>query len=168
MSIRLRLTLLYSTILALVLVGFSVALYFTASRVTLDAVNKTLAEEAKRVAASKDFRLDHIGYYTRRFTDPQTYIQTLDDDGQVADRTGNLGDYVLPLSGTGWQQCKNGEPWTEIVITENGRLLVYSQPIWEKEETGETYAGVLQVARSLVEHDQSLKTLQNILASGSL
>src|SRR5574341_1509355 len=164
MSIRLRLTLIYSTILALVLIVFSLALYFPASRVTLAAVEDTLASEAKRVTASKDFQLNHIGYYTRRIADPQTYIQTMSADGQVKDRTDNLGDYVLPLSDKGWQECKKGEPWTEIVETENGRLLVYSQPVWEE---GGVY-GVVQVARSLVEHDQSLETLRNILAGGSL
>jgi signal transduction histidine kinase len=164
MSIRLRLTLLYSAILALVLIAFSGALYFTVSRLTLATVEETLAEEAKRITASKDFRLEHIGYYAHRFTDPQTYVQTVGANRQLADRTDNLGDYILPLSPDGWQTCQEGKPWTEIVATENGRLLVFSQPVWGEGEV----QGVVQVARSLVDHDQSLETMRNILASGSL
>ncbi len=164
MSIRLRLTLLYSAILALTLIAFSVALYFTASRVTLGAVEQTLADEAKRLIASKDFQLDHISYRAYRVADPQTYIQTVRADGDVADRTANLGEYVLPLSDKGWQTCKKGEAWTEIAPTENGRLLIYSKPVWAEGQVN----GVVQMARSLVEYDQSLENLRNILAGGSL
>jgi signal transduction histidine kinase len=82
----------------------------------------------------------------------------------VADRTSNLDDFVLPLSHAGWQTCQAGRPWTEIVSTDAGRLLVYSQPVWDEGEVG----GVLQLARSLVEYDQSLGTLRGLLISGSL
>lgn len=164
MSIRLRLTLFYSAVLALALIVFSTALYFTASRVTLAAVKDTLANEAQRLTASKDFRLDHIGYRAGRFSDPQTYIQTVLAGGQVADRSSNLGDFVLSLSDEGWQSCRQGQAWSEIVSTENGRLLVYSRPVWGQGQV----AGVLQVARSLVEYDQSLSTLRGLLLSGSV
>jgi signal transduction histidine kinase len=164
MSIRLRLTLLYSAILALTLVAFSAALYFTVARVTLAVIEETLADEAQRLIGSKDFELDRIGYHARRFADPQTYIQTIGLDGQIADRTTNLGEFILPLSDAGWQTCEKGQPWTETVSTESGRLLVYSQPVWSQGRV----AGILQVARSLVEHDQSLATLRGLLVSGSL
>jgi signal transduction histidine kinase len=164
MSIRLRLTLLYSAILALTLIGFGVALYFTVSRVTLATIEETLADEAQRLLASRNFRLDHIGYYSSKFAAPETYIQTVRSNRQVADRTTNLGDYVLPLSDTGWKKCEGGQPWTETVSTEEGRLLVYSQPV---EAQGEL-EGILQLARSLVEYDQSLNTMQGILLSGGL
>lgn len=164
MSIRLRLTLLYSAILALALLAFSGALYLTVERVALAAVEATLADEAKRLTASRDFTLDHIGYRARRLADPETYIQTIRSDRQVADRTDNLGEYTLPLSDTGWKKCEAGEPYTEIISTENGRLLVYSQPV----ASGPEVEGVIQVARSLVAYDQSLETLRGILVSGSV
>jgi signal transduction histidine kinase len=164
MSLRLRLTLLYSAVLALALIAFSAALYFTASRLTFDAVEETLVNEAQRLSASKDFQLDHIRYRAGKFSDPQTYVQTVRADGQIADRTSNLGDYVLPLSDGGWQTCRQGKSWTEIVATENGRLLVYSRPIWGQGRV----EGVLQVARALGEYDQALGTLRGLLISGSV
>ncbi len=164
MSIRLRLTLLYSAILALALILFSAALYFTAARVTFAAVEETLANEAQRLVAAKDFHLSHISYRAGKFSDPQTYIQTVRADGQVAYRTANLGDFVLPLSDDGWRTCQKGRPRTEIASTENGRLLIYSKPVL----SGGQVEGVLQVARSLVEYDQSLGTLKGLLVSGSL
>ena len=57
------------------------------------------------------------------FNDPQTYAQTLFANGQVADRTANLGDYVIPLSEAGWKACEQGQAWSETVNTEAGRLL---------------------------------------------
>lgn len=163
MSLRLRLTLLYSAILALALIGFSLALYVTVARVTLGVVEQSLAEEAKRLMAKRDFGLYHIGYYGQ-FADPTTYVQTVHLDGQVAERTDNLGDFVLPFSEADGEKCKQGEAWVETLTTDNGRLMVYYQPVWDDGEVG----GGLQVARSLVEHDESLNTLRSILISGSL
>lgn len=160
MSIRLRLTLLYSAILALTLVVFSVALYVTVSRVTLNVLADSLADEAHRLVGSKYFKLDHIDYPARKFAAPETYVQTISFGGEVVDRTANLGSYVLPLSDTGLRTCRNGQPKTEITSTENGRLLIYSQPVRDQGRV----VGIVQLARSLVDYDQSLNTLKRLLA----
>ncbi len=164
MSIRLRLTLLYSAILALTLIGLSVALYLTASQVTIDTVEKTLADQAQRLAYSRPLGLDHRDYDGRRFAAPETYIQTIDPDGNVVDRSPNLGDFVLPISANGLEACQEGQPWTEITSTADGRLLVYSKPVIMQGRV----AGVVQMARSLADYDQSLDTLRNILFVGSI
>jgi two-component system, OmpR family, sensor kinase len=164
MSIRLRLTLIYSAILAVALIIFSSALYFTVSGVTLAVVEQTLNAEWKRLVASRDFSIDKIGYYSTKFTAPQTYIQTMWLNGNVADQSANLEGYTLPISDAGWKACTEGEEATEIVDTDDGRLLVYSKSV--PPESGKK--GVLQVARSLVEYDASLDTLRGILISGSL
>lgn len=163
MSIRLRLTLLYSGILALMLLGLSAALYFTAARAFVVVAQERLAGEAQRLVTSRGFGLDHIEMMHGRFADPQTYVQTLHADGQVADRTPNLGDYVIPLSEAGRKACEQGRPWSETVTTEAGRLLVYSRPV-----SAQGQAGILQIASSLVESDQSLSTLRNLLTSGTV
>lgn len=163
MSIRLRLTLLYSGILALMLIGLSAALYFTAARAFVMVAQDRLADEAQRLVATRGFGLDHIEMMHGRFADPQTYVQTINADGQVADRTPNLGDYVIPLSEAGRKACERGQTWSETVTTEAGRLLVYSRPV-----AAQGQAGILQIASSLVESDQSLSTLRNILTSGTV
>lgn len=163
MSIRLRLTLLYSGILALMLIGLSAALYFTVARAFVVVAQERLADEAQRLVATRGFGLDHIEMMHGRFADPQTYVQTINAAGQVADRTPNLGDYVIPLSEAGWKACKQGQTWSETVTTEAGRLLVYSRPI-----AAQGQAGILQIASSLVESDQSLATLRTILTSGTV
>jgi len=101
MSIRLRLTVLYSAILALTLIAFSVALYITVSRVTYGVLEDTLANEAKRLADPARMQLGHIEYPARKFAAPETYVQTRGPDGAIADRTANLGDASLPLADAG-------------------------------------------------------------------
>ncbi|MFQ5857747.1 MAG: sensor histidine kinase [Anaerolineae bacterium] len=163
MSVRLRLTLLYSALLALTLIVFSGVLYMTVSRVTLDILEETLADEAERLVDSRKFRLDHIDYPASKFAAPETYAQTISLDGDVVDRTANLGDYVLPLSDAGLRTCQKGRPWTETTLTENGRLITYSKPVRNEGKV----VGVVQVGRSLADYDQSLNTLKRILIIGS-
>ncbi|HEX5692101.1 MAG TPA: HAMP domain-containing protein, partial [Roseiflexaceae bacterium] len=163
MSVRLRLTLLYSTILAFTLIAFGVAVYLTVSRVTYSVLEDTLASEARRLADPARFQLYAIDYPARKLAAPETYVQTRAVDGHIADRTANLGEDSLPLADDGLRACQGGKPWTEIVPTEHGRLLVYSKPVYSHEQA----AGIVQVARSLAEHDQSLGTLRSILLAGS-
>ncbi len=164
MSIRLRLTLLYSAILALTLIALSAVLYVSVSQVTLGTIEEALAGEAQRLIGSKRFDLQHIDYGARKFAAPETYIQTINHDGSIADRTSNLGDYVLPLSSGGLRACQGGQAWTEVISTENGRLMVYSKPVASYGQV----AGIVQVARSLADPDQSLATLRSILITGGV
>ena len=163
MSLRLRLTLLYSALLALTLIAFSAALYITVSRVTYGILEDTLAAEAKRLADPNRFQLYAIDYPAKRLAAPETYVQTRGFDGHIADRTANLGDASLPLADDGLRACQGGQAWTEIVPIDHGRLLVYSKPVYSHGGA----AGIVQVARSLAEHDQSLGTLGSILTIGS-
>jgi signal transduction histidine kinase len=155
--------LLYSGLLALTLIAFSAALYITVSRVTYGILEDTLAAEAKRLADPNRFQLYAIDYPAKRLAAPETYVQTRGFDGHIADRTANLGDASLPLADDGLRACQGGQPWTEIVPTDHGRLLVYSKPVYNHGDA----AGIVQVARSLAEHDQSLGTLGSILTIGS-
>ncbi len=164
MSIRLRLTLLYSAILALTLLGLGVVLVVSVSQVTLSTVESALIETAQRTIYSREFRLDHPGYDSHRVAMPDTYIQTVDPDGTIVARTTNLGDFQLPFDDDDLPAASNGEPWTDIVVTENGRLFVFNQPIVIRGQL----IGIVQFARSLAEQDESLATLRNILLVGSL
>jgi signal transduction histidine kinase len=163
MSLRLRLTVLYSAILALTLIVFSVALFVTVSRVTYGILEDTLTGEAQRLSEQSRFELHAIEYPARKLAAPETYVQTRYFDGGIVARTANLGDNSLPLADDGLRACQGGQSWVEIVPTDHGRLLVYSKPVYLHGHA----SGIVQVARSLAEHDQSLGTLQRILITGS-
>ena len=176
MSIRLRLTLLYTAILALTLIGFSAILYGSQSRTMLTRERHWLAEMADRAV---DYRLrtgrqfDDLpppmrpprdeGAPNRRFSIPTTYIQLLSLEGQVINRSEDLDEVVLPLSDAGWQTVQRGESWAETASVEGERLLIYSTPVIVEDQLVE----VVQVARPLGDQDQHLNTLGRNLLIGS-
>jgi len=162
-SIRLRLTLLYSGILALTLLALGVVLMVSVSQINLRTLEDNLREDAKRLIYSREFRLDRPGYDARRIAVPDTYIQTIDATGAIIARTTNLGDFQLPIDEDDLQTAANGEAWTELVTTDNGRLFVFNYPVVMRGEL----IGVVQLARSLAEQDESLETLRNTLLVGS-
>jgi two-component system OmpR family sensor kinase len=165
MSIRLRLTLLYSGLLALTLIILGVVLVATISRVTLGTIENALKEEARTLIYSRSFRpdLDHDSPAPRPIAAPTTYLQARGPDGTILSRTSNLGNFELPIDNNRLA-AQNGEAWTEVVSTDNGRLFILNQPIVIRGQ----FAGVVQFARSLAEQDESLATLRNTLIIGSL
>lgn len=165
MSIRLRLTLLYSVILALTLLLFGVILYVLVARFTLRWQEQALVEEAAQIVAQGEFRLTVIRTPEGKVTIPQTFVQTRDLNGRVVSRSINLGDFELPLSERGLTALTSREAsgWLELVGTDSGRLLVYSRVVL----SGGQPVGILQVARSLAALDQALATLRRYLIVGS-
>jgi two-component system OmpR family sensor kinase len=163
MSLRLRLTLLYSAILALTLAAFSGVLYVTLAQVTFRAVEDALVEEATRLINAKQFRLDEIVLPASKFAAPETYVQTRSLDGTLTDRTANLGGVVLPLSNEVLRAVLNGQTATETTVVENRRVLIYSKPVTVEGRP----VGIVQVARSLAEQDESLGTLRFMLLVGA-
>ena len=124
MSIRLRLTLLFSVILALTIAAFCAILYINVSRSTENFVKDDLIEEGHRLVDARQINRDRIELDTR-FATPETYVQTLDAGGQLTDKTPNLGDIVLPLSTDGLSAVQNGESRTETAKIEDTRVLIY-------------------------------------------
>ncbi len=166
MSIRMRLTLLYSGILACTLVVFSVVLYVLVARFTLQWQEQALAEEAAQILTQGEFRLTVIRTPQGKVAIPQTLVQTRDLTGHVVSRSINLGDYELPLSEKGLTALASGEAnaWLEIVRTDTGRLLVYSRSVVANGQV----VGILQVARSLADLDRTLAMLRQYLIVGSV
>lgn len=165
MSIRLRLTLLYSLILALTLIVFSVTLYVTQARTILRDSKEDLAGRA-------DYYIDkHLVHQTSTNPPPLprpkigTFIQLRSVTGDVLERSPNLGDSVtLPLSEAGLQAVQGGEIWVEIESIETERVLIHNQPF--SQDFDDTRF-ILQTAVSLTDQDQILSTLGRILFIGS-
>jgi signal transduction histidine kinase len=166
MSIRLRLTLLYSAILALTLVAFSSALYLMQSRTTL-------REYELRLAGATRF-LERVDKWPSQLERPferpprrdfpgQPYLQIHDLTGQVVESDPNLEDIVLPVNEEALEAIDRGESWVEPISVEGERFLVYHQEITLENGAG----GIVQIAISLAERDQNLSTLGRILIIGS-
>ena len=176
MSIRLRLTLLYTAILALTLTSFGGVLYITQSRSMLAGSKQFIAGAARRIVE----RLPdggslegHLfpplppGHDTprQRFRERIIYAQLLTPDGEVTDRSENLEKATLPLSDAGLRVARNGESWVEIAPVEGKQLLIHSEPAAADGIVTE----IVQVAHSLANQDLYLSTLRgNLLMGGGI
>ncbi|HEX2172326.1 MAG TPA: HAMP domain-containing sensor histidine kinase [Dehalococcoidia bacterium] len=162
MSIRLRLTLVYSVILGLTLIAFGAALYLTVSQVLSTVAATPLVEEAHRLINNREWDRNRVVLPATRIAAPTTYVQTREAGGQVTARTANLGDVTLPLSESARQAVLEGNPLIERAEVEDGRLLIYTKAL---DYQGQTY-GIVQVARPLEAHDRALTALRTILVIG--
>ncbi len=145
MSIRLRLTLLYSAILALTLLAFSTALYVAQERLTYDSIKANLARQGEDFANPRQRfprppeppsgggapppRPESFDPTMPGGTLPGRWSQTRSLDGVVLARTADLGDVSLPLSRAGLTAiaAQGGSGWFETATVEDQPLLIYSR-----------------------------------------
>jgi signal transduction histidine kinase len=184
MSIRLRLTLLYSAILALTLIVFGAALYTIQARTTLDALKRDIRRGSDRIAAATLWSYQHpaqpqlqiepapppVPFET--FSSDTAFqvlrereiVRVLDANGMLVASPFGVAEEALPLSSAGLQALRSQKEWWEITSTEAERLLIYNRPI--------IYGGqvvfIVQAARSLAERDRSLAGLSTTLLIAGL
>jgi len=192
MSIRLRMTLLYSTILALTLIVFGTTLYTIQSQQTLSTLEDDLALIAERLvmAWSRARPTMDLGRpFPRSWPDAgnaqdapgasepwarfsegvlrefrtRDTLSVLDAEGTAFDLPGNQDSQDLPLSEAALGQLQQGHAWTEVASIEGDRWLVHGQPV----ALGREVVGIVQVARSLADRDRSLQGLRMTLILGS-
>ena len=184
MSIRLRLTLLYSTILALTLILFSTVLYAAQARYTRRVIQNDLIKTAKQLSLTWEriqqgpMRItpnppgDRNAMHQRMLENlrqiaalqrPRDIVRLLDAKGQPLDLTTNERVDSLPLSQRGLVQLQQGRPALEIATLEEERFLVYNEPV----RSPNGLIGIVQVARSLADRDRSLRSLGLTLILGS-
>lgn len=188
MSIRLRLTLLYSAILALTLIAFGAALYTIQAQETMNSLQANLVQSGNGLVQSI------LGRYLNPNSPPPkppgpppVPIETLSGDQafnqlrereivRVLDTNGTLvaspfagqgqddTTQPLPLSASGLQALKNRQVWWETSSVTGDHLLIYNIPV--------IYQGkvifIVQVAHSLSERDQSLAALSRTLIIAGL
>lgn len=189
LSIRLRLTLLYTAILALTVIAFSGILYAAQSRSTYEGIKANLVREAgffPRIARLQpDFDkyqpddgarppVESSDTTVFRSVAPEQFVlpsgtlpgrwtQTRDAAGEVTGQSLDLSGTTLPLSEKALAAVQAGEGWFETATVESEPLLIYSQ--MKTLLSGE--ALIVQVAYPVSQPQQSLNTLRLILLVGS-
>jgi two-component system OmpR family sensor kinase len=171
MSIRWRLTLWYTTVLAAVLILFGVALYSLLTFDLLNSIDRQLDATAVRVAQSARLRLSYYSLGTILdvpeldvLATAGIYIQVYDSStGQVL-RSRTLGEASLPLPESLLIKVLNGASDYQTVQSGGAKLQVYSMPLVINGQT----VGVVQVGTSLAQVDQTQRQLLAILVIGSL
>jgi signal transduction histidine kinase len=170
MSIRFRFTLLYSIILAAILLFIGLSIYGILSRVTYLALQDDLRRasfglgEAILSANSLNVQVPLvIARPPRSFSDfpedrpfrdlrEREIVRILDPLGNLlASPQGRIED-ALPLDVNGLSQLQNGYDWWQIATVNDQATLIYSRPLMQNGQT----LYILQLARSLEERNRSL------------
>jgi len=174
-SIRLRLTLLYTAILTLTVIAFSVFIYATQEQSAFAGIKANLERQA-------DFFVnggnrpepqpfaphgEPSNAPTRpdlpSGTLPGRWTQTRSLAGEVTGQTLDLSGTTLPLSDAGLAAVQGGAKWFETVIVQDEPLLVYSQRFNRTDST----TGIVQTAFPVGQPRQYLATLRLMLLGGS-
>ena len=171
MSIRLRLTLVYSAILALTLIVFSAVLYVAQSRYSLAIVRNDLAQTAMPVAAGLSgaqnelgWRMPYPGMVQREGPEGEQARQVLQPlmrggrrrdsmlflaaDGTPLNLPNNETTERLPIDPAGFEELQTGNVWIQITHDDEGRIFIYNQPVIANNNE---VIGIIQIARSLAD-----------------
>lgn len=190
MSIRFRLTLLYSTILALTLLIFGLSLYSIQAQDTLNSLERDLVMSSEKLAEAL-LRVDaaprtmgtdpQTGAYSQTSPPPRPFDEFSGENAfrdlrereivRVLDQNGNLvaspfgrAEDALPLSEDGLAALQDQQEWWQNETVSEEHMLIYSRPIVREGET----VYIVQVARSLTERDRTLKSLATTLWGAGL
>ncbi len=176
LSIRLRLTLLYTAILALTVIAFSTVLFITQTRATYDGIKEDLVRQASFPLERRPPRPVEptMGDQTpsaertsvvasANVVLPGRWTQTRSLAGEVTGRTADLGDVSLPLSPAGLAVVQAGGQWFELAQVEDQPLLIYSKLITSWSGARQ----ILQVAYPVAQAQQALNALRWMLMVGS-
>ncbi len=185
MSIRLRLTLLYTLILALTLLLFGTALYTIQAQGTLNALKLELRRGGENT----------VQMVLRFYRTPQTLppepppgedrhpplqqlseepafqslrereiVRVLDAEGTLVATPFAAVSEALPLSAAGLEALRAQQIWWEIASWEGIRLLICNLPVIIEGNV----ISIVQTARPLTERDASLVTLSRTLLIAGL
>ena len=178
LSIRLRLTLLYTAILAITVIAFSSILYLAQTQTTYAGIKANLARQAaffpnpanrNPVRLNPEPEVDGASPPVPQEgglpsgTLPGRWTQTRSLEGEVTGQTFDLSGATLPLSAKGLQAVLDDTGWYETATVQDEPLLIYSQLNIGADGVNR----IVQVAFPIAQSQQSFNTLRLILAVGS-
>jgi signal transduction histidine kinase len=159
LSLRLRLTLLYSTLVGGILLIFGTAVYILISIILLNQVDDRLASSVQDIV--KVTRVDPEGeismvYLPSRDLSSNIYVQLWGGDGKIKSASPGLVGFLEPLDPVGYL---NKNP----VYRENTINSVHLRVLTVPLQIGSHRVAVLQVAASLTVVDSARTNLINVL-----
>lgn len=167
-SLRVKLTLWYVLILAIILIAFSSFLYFTLSKSLYRDVDRKLRSLAELIASESVMPLSKFGLNNvdqaleglMNLKPIGKFIQVLDESGKIGNKSENLKHIELPITLTALKNASRG-----IITFETSRsignipLRIITYPIIEQGHP----VKIIQIASSLEEVEDALNTLFIIL-----
>ena len=177
MTLRSRLTILYTILLGITLLAFSAVVYVLLESSLLREVDRVLLSsgsemEKQLVANATERTFLGVSILTvdaspiREFSTPGIYIQILDTQARIQAHSANLSGEILPLNPDLIQTALAGEP--TLSTTNPGRpaepLRVLTKPLI----VSGTVRGVLQVGMSLYNVRLTMRWMLLLLSAGVL
>lgn len=169
MSLRLRLTFLAGSVLAITLVVYYVLTYILISRAIYAEIDQVLETQVREVLVFTQVRPTPHGLhlvpspeFSDAFAHSGIFVQVVGRDGSVYSRSPSLGDEKLPSGNDVLERARLGEPFIETVVVHGTQLRVYHHPYVVQ---GRLHS-MLQVARSLADVETSLRELRVIILVG--
>ncbi|MBI2954638.1 MAG: HAMP domain-containing protein [Chloroflexi bacterium] len=151
MSIRFRLALWYTSVLALTLIVFGAALYLLMERHLIDEGDNSIVSRAHhisstiRVDAAAPPTLQHVELPPiNAFESPGVYVQVAQTDGAVVARSGNLGGQELPSNEQALAAAWTGHDVFYTATVGEEQVRVYVQRL----VVGGKVIGFIQIGRS--------------------
>ena len=175
MTIRFRLTLVYSAILALTLIIFGVSLYSIQAQDTLNSLKEDLVISSNRIADAliRTNILTIINQGNQKNPPPprpfnefsgeepfqnlqeREIVRILDPYGNLVVSPFGRSEDALPLSEDGLKSLILNKDVYETAIVSGKSMLIYNRPI----EINNALAYIVQVARPLTERNRTLNSL---------
>lgn len=168
MPIRWKITLWYSIILSLILVVIGFFLYLLFAQKESSEFDERLVQTSSEVIRSikVENNLFYFPFQTKFvlpnmdiFTTANTFLQAIDLNGNVIDRSASLGKNNLPISKQIISRVKQGESSFATITIHNTKIRIYTMPIMDNDKV----YGILQVGGTLDQIEHSLANLRWIL-----
>jgi len=159
MTLRLRLTLLYSTLMGGILLTFGAAVYVIISVLLLNQVDETLANTAGDIMeVTRVNSMAEIDVITLPPLDmtSNVYIQLWSEDNKIRNESPSIANLTSSLDPIG---LRAGQPVYRENTIQNVHLRVLSVPL----RSGHHSVGILQVATNLSVVDSARRDLLDIL-----
>ena len=176
MSIRARLTIWYTGILAAMLIVFGLGLYSLLTQILYEQVEDTLQARAEQISTYIETQSNPVDLLIRRavkippvdvFSSSTIFVQILDTDGELVAHSANLGTRLMPIRETSFDKNLDGHDVAYTLTSGSSRLRIYSAPLTVDDPLhGETIIGVVQVGMSLLDVESTLQAVRYALALG--
>ncbi len=169
MSVRVRLTLWYTALMAVTLVVSSIILYVVLYQSMTTETDAFLQSKARDLGASIQITGGPLVYYFRlpdldRFVEADVYAQILSSTGDVLDESLSMGGFGMPMDEQSVGQAMNGSNQYRSVIIRGVPIRVYTTAL--QLPNGELR--VLEVGRTFDRIQSTLTRLQRTLLIGNL
>jgi signal transduction histidine kinase len=172
MSIRLRLTLWYSAVLAAMLIALGGSIYALLVRNVHSSIDAQLSSTADQIlSASKVRAFSNILQVDvppdlDLFRAPGVGVVVLDNAYTVVQKSQNIGTFSRPFDPEALAEIQPGQSLVHDVVIDGATLRVLTAPIDVTTEQGNQRVGFLQVAAPLNEAQASLRQLGSLMVLG--